>query len=236
MSVTFTAQDIATRVKRQFGDESGVQVTDEDVVRWINDAQREIAVQHHNIRQRTLFLDTVVAQQRYVVGTAGLLDAPESLNSVYYLDGLSYYALRYLSLQQMDNYINGWQGAAFGPGIYGNGIPQVYTQDISPTNANAFYLDIFPAPDLAIVNGIKVNYSSYPTLIATINNTIDLPAYYSQYVLEYCLMKAYEMDENWEAADRKAQYVQSTLNLRGNERDYGQDSYPTIMISPGDLD
>ena len=34
--------EIATRVKRQFGDESGSLIDDNDILRWCNDAQVDI--------------------------------------------------------------------------------------------------------------------------------------------------------------------------------------------------
>jgi hypothetical protein len=40
---TKTVGQIYDYVKRAFGDESGVQLTNADIVRWINDAQNEIA-------------------------------------------------------------------------------------------------------------------------------------------------------------------------------------------------
>ena len=39
---TRTTQDVADRVKDSFGDTSGSQITDEMLVRWINDGQQEI--------------------------------------------------------------------------------------------------------------------------------------------------------------------------------------------------
>ena len=42
-------------------------------------------------------------------------------------------------------------------------------------------------------------------------------------------MKAYEMDENWEAADRKATFIQSTLNvLSSGDNDLNTSQYPVI--------
>ena len=41
-TATKTVSDIATDVKRTFGDEAGVQVNDTDIARWINSAQIEI--------------------------------------------------------------------------------------------------------------------------------------------------------------------------------------------------
>ena len=36
LTSTYTGTDVSSYVKRQFGDESGVQITDEDIVHWIN--------------------------------------------------------------------------------------------------------------------------------------------------------------------------------------------------------
>ena len=47
--MTLNIQDVANRVKRTFGDESGVQVTDDDIIRWVNDAQLEISRQNEDL-------------------------------------------------------------------------------------------------------------------------------------------------------------------------------------------
>ena len=39
LPTTKTALDVANYVKRQFGDESGTQMTDADIWRWIDSAQ-----------------------------------------------------------------------------------------------------------------------------------------------------------------------------------------------------
>src|SRR4249920_3716410 len=39
---TRLVSDVVSRVKRQFGDEAGVQITDTDIIRWVNDGQLEI--------------------------------------------------------------------------------------------------------------------------------------------------------------------------------------------------
>ena len=42
LTSTYTGTDVSSYVKRQFGDESGVQITDEDIVHWINAGVNEI--------------------------------------------------------------------------------------------------------------------------------------------------------------------------------------------------
>jgi hypothetical protein len=44
--------EIATRVRRQFGDDVGILITDADIIRWVNDAQREIAVKANLLQVR----------------------------------------------------------------------------------------------------------------------------------------------------------------------------------------
>lgn len=39
---TYTVQDVLTEIKRTFGDEAGVQITDADIYRWIDRGQIEL--------------------------------------------------------------------------------------------------------------------------------------------------------------------------------------------------
>jgi hypothetical protein len=45
-SPTKTVGNVQSQVKRVFGDESGVQLTNDDITRWINEAQVDIAKQN----------------------------------------------------------------------------------------------------------------------------------------------------------------------------------------------
>lgn len=218
-----TVQDIVTRIQRSFGDEASVQVTNEDIYRWINDACREVVMQHENLLQTSGNLDSVVGQAAYTPPSNCF-----SINTVMYrasTDPLaSYYALRFLNSAQMDTFADGWRGNA-----YGNGTPQVFTR------SDDGKFTIFPPPDTAYTGGIKIVYARYPVDITGLADAIDLPAYYHSYVEHFCMMKAYEMDEDWESADRKAQLVQSTIDFNNN-RDawFGRETYPTITTGIGD--
>ena len=44
-----TGNQIFARVKRQFGDEAGVQVTADDLIMWLNDAMREAVIQNGSV-------------------------------------------------------------------------------------------------------------------------------------------------------------------------------------------
>jgi hypothetical protein len=49
---TKTALDVVQRIKTQFGDNSGAQLTDDVIYRWINDGQQEIV--NHSKTLKTL--------------------------------------------------------------------------------------------------------------------------------------------------------------------------------------
>lgn len=207
-----SAQDVLTRVQRQFGDEASVQIIQADVIRWINDCQREIVMQHENLLQAQTTVNTVVNTNAYTLPTnllsIQLVEGIDSINS-------GYFALRYLSSEGIQQ---------FAPNTTDTGTPVYYTR-----GSTEGQLVVYPTPDTSIASGLRITYSRYSTDIVGINDAIDLPEYYHQLVVEYCLMKAYEMDENWEAADRKAQYVQSTADFNNNREGwFGHDKYPSI--------
>lgn len=210
-----TVSDIFTRVQRLFGDEAGVQVVEGDVIRWINDAQRECVMQHEGLLMKEDFEDTVAGTAEYSTPTDCFV-----LNHVSYKDSSSgsYYPLRYLPLQAMNQYAGGWDG-----NDYSSGYPQVFTKD---TNDKII---LFPRPDKAITSGIKFTYSRYPIDLTDNADAIDLPHYYHSYVEHFCMMKAYEMDEDWESADKKAQLLQSTLDFNNNRESwFGRETYPSV--------
>lgn len=219
-----TANDIATRVKRQFGDESGVQVMNDDILRWINDAQREAFSQHENLRTAFTVQNLSVGQEDYslpadCINIQTVRIKQDSASN-------SYYDLRYLARSVFAEMINGTDGGNDWP----NGTPAFYTRGDSEDT-----IHLFPAPDTAVTSGLKIVYSRYSVDLATLNSEIDLPEYYHQYVLEYCLMKAYEMDEDWEAADKKAAYVQSTLDFNNNREGwFGRQTYPVVVTTDED--
>lgn len=211
-----TVSDIFTRVQRLFGDESAVQVTEADVIRWINDAQREVAMQHESMLIKEDTLSSVAGTNEYALPSDLF-----TLNHVSYKDGDtagSFYPLRWLPLAALNEYAGGWDGTD-----YTSGYPQVYTKDENGK------IILFPTPDKTATNNIKLIYSRYPVDLTSSSDAIDLPHYYHSYVEHFCMMKAYEMDEDWEAADKKAQLLQSTIDFNNSRESwFGRENYPSV--------
>lgn len=213
--------DIMTRVKRQFGDESGVQVTDADIIRWINDGQRRIVMHNEGLLETTALANLTENVQDYSLPTDLLIFRALSIKVT---GDHTYRHVKGLDFPKFNEYIDGWDGDE----SY-RGIPLVYT-------LFAGKIRFYPIPDQTVSNGIKIYYNRKPTDVASGSDAIDLPILYHETVATYCLQQAHEMDEDYDAAGMKASEMSTDLTtLRGREEWKEQETYPTITVLPEDL-
>lgn len=218
---TLTVLDIKTRVKRKFGDEAGVQLTDADIVRMINDAQRKIASRNDSILEKTATASTVAGTQEY--------NFPADMLK---LKGLSYKGtgetayrpMQGMSIQELNLYIDGWDADSSS-----SGVPTVFA-----VHAGKFL--VYPIPQESVASAFKVYYCRKPTDMVADGDVIDLPELYHDVVINIVLQDAYEMDEDWQAAAAKsAQANQDIDRLKDSDEWLRRDSYPVITIRPEDL-
>jgi hypothetical protein len=209
--------DIKKRVKRQFGDEAGVQLEDDDIFRWITDAQEEIARQNTGVLEVTALASSVKDQDTYDL-PADIL----TLQTIQY-DGRR---LKGLSLHQFEEYADGW---ASPENENLRGIPQIY-------HVWASKFTVFPKPDTSTTNVLKIWYTKKPTIVTGDGDAISVPSQYHNAIVNFCLAQAYELDENWEASGNSSAKVQSDLNnLKNEEKWTEQISYPTITTRLEDM-
>lgn len=213
--------DIMTRVKRSFGDESGVQVMDEDILRWINDGQLHVVKNNEGLLEKVATTDAVAGQQDYTLPEDLLI-----LKGITFKSGAdpAYFKLKGFHLNDFNEFIDGWDGDAFSQGI-----PQVYC-------LYAGMMKFFPEPEASWTAAIKIYYTRKPTDVSSPTDTPDLPAIYHEALVKYCLQQAYEMDEDWQAAGAKSQDLATDLNLlRGREDWKQEEKYSMISIAVEDL-
>lgn len=206
--------DIVTRVRRTFGDEAAVQVTDADIIRWINDAQYEIVKRNDGALQKTSFINIVTGQSSYTLPTDLLI-----LRSLRYKFSamLSFSALKYKNMQEFDDSIDGWDGNA-----YTTGNPQFFTM----YEGKAL---LFPTPNESVTNGIKVLYNYKPTDVVTTADSLALPLIYHNTINKYCMWQASLMDEDLEPAQMYQSDFQSDVSLlQTRETQEATATYPTI--------
>jgi hypothetical protein len=208
--------EIGNRVKKIFGDEAGIQITDSDIIGWMNSAQEDIANDNQSLMEATGVADIIAGQQDYS------LPADFSM-----LRSLQYngFHLNRLSFNEFNEYLDGFRKA--NPPIFGNGIPDSY---MVWNNT----ITMFPTPSTSITAGLTIYYIRHPTTITSYSDSLSVPAQYHKAIVDYCLQQAYELDEDSQKASiKKADFDQRVMKMNGrNEED--QEFYPTITTMPDD--
>lgn len=213
--------DIQTRVKRQFGDEAGVQLTDADIIRYINDGVRQLVSTNEQLLQKVGYATSVANQAEYTLPVDCLILQGISFKGP---NDLSYLKLKYLTINEFNEYLDGWDGTA-----YGSSSPTVY-MIFGDT------ITFFPKPEQGAVNAIKIYYNRTPVDVTLPSDTPDLPVLYHEVLVKYCLAQAYEMDEDFEASVLKNNQIQGDVTvLRGRDEWRNQETYPTITVRAEDM-
>ena len=196
--------EISTRVKRLFGDQANVQIDDTDILRWVNDAQHEIALQNQ-LFQAVASVSTVVNQITYTLPIDGI-----TLRSIQYNQA----KLQALNNNEAEQYIVGTAQANNG------GTPQQFWIWANTIN-------LYPAPDS--VGTLKIFYTRQPATVTLVTDTPELPLQYHNAIVQYCLKQAYELDENWAAVQVKSSEFDTATKLLKDNNDWAErDFYPMI--------
>lgn len=213
--------EIKDYVKRQFGDESGVQVTDTDLIRWINAGQRNIVLENTDLLEKTATSNFVVDQNEYSLPADILIF---KFISIKYDVELSYKPLQAYDFVKFNEYIDNWDGTTYRPGR-----PLVYT-------IHANKVIFFPTPDKAVTDGIKVYYNRKPVEVTVDGDTPDLPELYHDALVNYCMFQAHKMDEDYNAASAEnGEMLANVAKLRNREQWKEQETYPVISVALEDM-
>lgn len=210
---TYTVQDVASEVKRIFGDEAGVQLNDTDIIRWINRGQLEI-FKTADILKATSTADIVAGQYMYSITGLPIL----KIQGIYY-NGVP---LNYVSFQEYSIYV-----AKTDPLSSASGTPTMWTEW-------AGSLHLYPKPDTAYVAGLAIYYSSAPVKVTALSDILGITDSYYSALIDYVLSKAYELDEDPQNSQFKlGQFSKGVSDTSGDE--VPQISYfPMITVLPED--
>lgn len=208
LSSSHTVNDVLNYVKRQFGDEAAIQISDADIIRWVNAGQDEIFRLNEPVKSSVTA--NLVAGQ----GTYTFPDGILRVQSIY-VNGLP---VEYKSTQEAEEYILQYDQS----GVQTD-IPQVWYEW-----GGSFTL--YPTPNANLTNGIKFNYIKAPTPVTSGANSLSIPDVYYNRLIEYVLQQAYELDENFNAADMKAAQFSQNMQGYGNKDEIKFNTYPTITV------
>jgi len=208
---TKTVGDVYNYVKRVFGDEAGVQLSNADIVRWINEAQHDINIVNKAL-QATATTPLVAGQTDYTL--SGITPAIYEINSLL-IDGRR---IGNIPIAQAEESIS-----LADPEGSENGAPQFWYEW-----ANT--IKFWPKPTAG--GTIEIRYIAEPAEVTT--NSSDLLSLRDEFftdIVNYVLKNAYEMDENPEMMQMKAQEFQQSIAERGEKETNAQHmTYPTMTV------
>jgi len=216
---TKTGIDVANSVKRQFGDPDGRQITDEDILEWINHVQQDI-VNINPLLKETAVTNVVEGQDLYEYPAQRI----QYIEAIHY-DGVP---LEPYSFQEAELYILGRaKNLDFLNPI--DNKPKIWYE-----RTGSIY--IYPKPDTSIANGLRMFYTAQPEELTTLSSLLSIPDRYFPRLVEHVLAHAYQLDENWEAARYKqAEYFNGMETLANQENVSKTNTYSSITVRIEDL-
>lgn len=209
-SPTKTVGDVYDQVKRVFGDESGVQLTNDDIARWINEAQVDIAKQNQILPQ-TATVNVTGGTATYSL--SAVTPKIDSIASIL-LDGRR---IGNIPVSQAEESIS-----LADPEGTETGAPQFWYEW-------AGQITFWPKPNKNYT--MLIRYTAQPTdVTSSTTDILSVPDECFSDICNYVLMRAYEMDENAEMmAVKQAEYSTSVAERGETERQAQTMTYETTI-------
>jgi hypothetical protein len=212
--------DILAQVKRSFGDESAVQLTETDIFSYIDNAQKDIVLHNDNLLEEIALDNIVTGIKEYLFPSDLLL--LRTVRAKISVDAVSYSHLKFYSLHNFDTMVDGWDGSEF------QGVPAIYT-------AYGRKIFVFPEPQVDITDGLKILYSKMPLPITDVSTLLSVPDIYHTAIIDYCMQRATTMDEELEASAFHKAIFDDKVRLLSNRDQAGvEETYPRITVCEDD--
>lgn len=210
--------DVIEAVKRQFGDETGAMIVDDDIFRWINEGQFQIARRIGDV-QNTTTIPVLVDDNRYSLPT----DFFKVI--VAELDGRRLQWATPATLKSLFPSIQSSDAQA--------GAPVFFTVEASNTTNTP---DIILAPKPAATGSLYVQYQRRPPLVNSSSDALTIPTEYESTLITWCLGKAKQLDGDDEASIAlKAEFQKDVDQDAHDSRHKSEETYPVIRPSLGDV-
>jgi hypothetical protein len=208
LSITRTVQDVMKVVKRQFGDESGVQLEDNDIINWINDAQDTIVNRNRVLKAKS----TIAVSSGQPTVSFGDLRIIQ-IESVH-LNGRILPNMSFVEAEQRISTVDP-EGSESGTPLFW--YEWAGTMTLWPTPNADGSLDLF--------------YSAFPDRVSTSTDSLSLPDKYFEDICRYVMTQVYEMDQDWQGSQAKQQQFDASVNDLGEEERTSQHAtYDSIVV------
>ena len=183
---------LESKVRRLFGDENNIVIDRQDIVDWTNAAMVDIAR-----TTQCLPKDLTQAANTFPVTLADMI----SMYRITY--GTAATPKTFTTLEQIDSEFVG--SAAVGQPL------RYYIR------GNKIYLH--PSPETSDTTIVTLTYNRMPTeLTLALTDPMDVPVSYHEDLVRYCLARAYEKNENYQAQETSEEAYQSGLYRESGKR------------------
>lgn len=206
------ASDVIIRVRNTFGDKDAAQVQDEDFLRWINDAQRDIATKFEYSQIKASH-DLVAMEDEYTL--------PQEAVKIYSV------IVKGIPLT--------WIPPQEGMNLNTDTSPLLGT----PTQYWVWgrVINLYPTPDSGKVGGLVVYYVAQPDEVIAVDSGLTVPPEYHRMVMDYCLAQAYLLDNDLDSYNTMMAKIAADFPVFYNDRTSDStNQYPHIGGSGGDWD
>lgn len=223
--MTITAQSIIRRATDILQDQTSIRWPANELVRWLNDAQRSVIKQRPDAMNTTSTM-TLVAGTRQDLDNANLSPAPAKLIEITrnMAAGSNKGAVTKVARSILDSQTQGWHNVA--PVI------NVLHYMFDPRDPKTFY--VYP-PAMATAQ-LEVMYSAYPTDIpepadgltyTSVTGNMSLPDIYADDVLDLILARAYSKDAEFAGNAQLAVSYAAKVNAS-----LGSEASATVAVGP----
>jgi len=208
--------DVIKRVQRIFGDEDEVQISVQDVISWASDGQMEIARQTECLTKDVQFDFDPATYTGFALPSDFILEKRIAWTAA----NTNPKPLSKTTLELMDQQGNDPIGTGDSPSSY-------YMW--------AGKINVWPIATAAKTNSLRLWYVCSPQPLVQIADQFQIPIYMHEDIVRYALMRARELNEDVEQADRMGADLTSRLvQSRSEAFNPYKDQFPVIRDDPGD--
>jgi hypothetical protein len=204
-------EDILKDVQAIFGDKNEVQIEIQDLLRWVNDGQLQVAK------------DTGCIQRTQTISVlAGDFDHPLNQDFLKYVrvtwDGLPMLRSTSAELDEV------FGDTSTVPIL--NGIPTRFYH----RNKTLF---LYPSPERD--GTLEILYTARPVDVVSTSQPLEIPGEMHPLLKNYLLSRAYELDENFaQASAKEAKFEKQVNEAKANEKNPHEDSYAAVRTLEDD--
>lgn len=204
--------EITKRIQKQFGDESGAEITPEDILSYINDGQVDIA-RHTGCLQDAVETDAIAGQRAYAL-------PPNFLG----IRRLTYNGKKVsqIALEDLDE-------------IASNRDVNNPTGEPSHFYIWANEINFYPIPDVSAVGNIDIFYTKLPEPLLGDLDVPEIPVSFHEDLVRYGLSRAKELDEETQDSQLIWGEYKDRVNFSKSEHEVPDNSsYPSVRLVAGD--